>query len=98
MEIPNQQKEKKYLAVKSGQRRSYLDELLAECRSVFESRVVVEINDCSCTLYKLSKCGLTQRAPDLGYAPRFLGIFLALGLSRFEGESTLPPQAGNASR
>ena len=41
---------------------------------------------------------LTQRAPDLGYAPRFLGIFLALAESRFEGETTLPPQAGNASR
>ena len=40
----------------------------------------------------------TQRAPDLGYAPRFLGIFLALAESRFEGESTLPPQAGNAGR
>ena len=39
-----------------------------------------------------------MRAPDLGYAPRFLGIFLALAESRFEGESTLPPQAGNASR
>ena len=41
---------------------------------------------------------LTQRAPDLGYAPRFLDIFLALGVFRFEGESTLPPQAGNAHR
>jgi hypothetical protein len=40
----------------------------------------------------------TQRAPDLGYAPRFLSFFLALAESRFEGESTLPPQAGNASR
>ena len=40
----------------------------------------------------------TQRAPDLGYAPRVLGVFLALGFFRFEGESTLPPQAGNASR
>ena len=39
-----------------------------------------------------------MRAPDLGYAPRFLSIFLALGFSRFDGESTLPPQAGNASR
>ena len=43
-------------------------------------------------------CQLTMRAPDLGYAPRFLGIFLAVVESRFEGESTLPPQAGNASR
>jgi len=42
--------------------------------------------------------GLTKRAPDLGYAPRFFGIRLALGVSRFDGESTLPPQAGNANR
>jgi hypothetical protein len=41
---------------------------------------------------------LTMRAPDLGYAARFLGIFLALGVFRIEGESTLPPQAGNADR
>jgi hypothetical protein len=40
----------------------------------------------------------TMRAPDLGYAPRFLSIFVALGFSRFEGESALPPQAGNAHR
>ena len=39
-----------------------------------------------------------MRAPDLGYAPRFLSMFLALAESRFEGDSTLPPQAGNASR
>ena len=44
------------------------------------------------------KSQLTQRAADGGYAARFLGIFLALGFSRFDGESTLPPQAGNASR
>ena len=41
--------------------------------------------------------GLTMRAPDLGYAPRFLSIFLASAESRFDGESTLPPQAGNAN-
>ena len=41
---------------------------------------------------------LTRRAADLGYAPRFLSICLALGVFRFEGESTLPPQAGNAHR
>ena len=41
---------------------------------------------------------LTQRAADLGYAPRYFGMFLALGFSRFDGESTLPPQAANASR
>jgi hypothetical protein len=40
----------------------------------------------------------TQRAPDLGYAPRFLSVSLALGFSRFDSESTLPPQAGNANR
>ena len=39
-----------------------------------------------------------MRAPDLGYAPRFLDSFLALSFSRFEGDSTLPPQAGNAGR
>jgi hypothetical protein len=39
-----------------------------------------------------------MRAPDLGYAPRFLGIFLACAESCFEGESTLLPQAGNANR
>jgi len=40
----------------------------------------------------------TMRAPDLGHAPRFFGIFLALAGFRFAGESTLPPQAGNANR
>ena len=40
----------------------------------------------------------TQRAADGWYAARFLGIFLALGFSRFDGESTLPPTAANASR
>lgn len=33
-----------------------------------------------------------MRAPDLGYAPRFLGMFLASADSRFEGESTLHPK------
>jgi hypothetical protein len=41
---------------------------------------------------------LTQRAADGGYAPRFFGIFLALGVFRFEGESPLPPTAANANR
>ena len=41
---------------------------------------------------------LTMRAPDLGYAPRFLSVFAAFSFFRFSGESTLPPQAGNASR
>ena len=39
-----------------------------------------------------------MRAPDLGYAPRFLSVFLACAESRIEGESTLPPAAGNAGR
>ena len=41
---------------------------------------------------------LTQRAADGGYAARFLGIYLALSFSRFDGESTLPPTAANANR
>jgi hypothetical protein len=41
---------------------------------------------------------LTMRAADLGYAPRFLSVLVASGFSRFGGESTLPPQAANASR
>ena len=40
----------------------------------------------------------TQRAADGGYAPRFLSFFVALGFFRFDGESTLPPTAANASR
>jgi hypothetical protein len=40
----------------------------------------------------------TMRASDLGYAPRYFGFFRGFELSRFEGESTLPPQAGNANR
>jgi len=43
-----------------------------------------------------AKNGLTQRAADGGYAPRFLDICLALSFFRFEGESTLPPTAANA--
>jgi hypothetical protein len=39
-----------------------------------------------------------MRAADLGYAPRFLAFFAALGFSRFDSDSTLPPQAANASR
>jgi hypothetical protein len=42
--------------------------------------------------------GLTQRAADGGYAPRFLSVFVALGFFRFDSESTLPPTAANASR
>ena len=34
----------------------------------------------------------------LGVGPAFFESFLAAAESRFEGESTLPPQAGNASR
>jgi hypothetical protein len=33
-----------------------------------------------------------MRAPDLGWAARFLGMFLALAESRFEGESTPYPK------
>ena len=44
------------------------------------------------------KSKLTFRAPNLGYVPRYSVLFAALGFSRFDGESTLPPQAGNASR
>jgi hypothetical protein len=40
----------------------------------------------------------TQRAADLGYAPRYFGMFLALSFLCFEVESTLPPQAANAHR
>ena len=29
----------------------------------------------------------TQHATDLGYAPRFLSFFVALGFSRFDGDS-----------
>ena len=46
----------------------------------------------------LSKSGLTPRAADLGYAPRFQAFFVASSVSRFGSESTLPPQAANASR
>jgi hypothetical protein len=41
---------------------------------------------------------LTKRAADGGYAARFLSVFVALGVFRFEGESTLPPTAANAHR
>ena len=40
----------------------------------------------------------TPRAADLGYATRYFGIYLAWSYFRFDGESTLPPQAANASR
>ena len=36
-----------------------------------------------------------RRAAELGYAPRYLNIFVVF---RFEGESTLPLQAANAHR
>ena len=44
-----------------------------------------------------------KRAPNtactrLGVGPAFFELFLALADSRFEGDSTLPPQAGNAHR
>jgi hypothetical protein len=45
-----------------------------------------------------AKSRTTQRAADLGYAPRYFDIYLALSFPRFDGESALPPQAANASR
>ena len=36
-------------------------------------------------------CGPTQRAPDGWDSARFLSIFLALGFSRFDGESQPTP-------
>lgn len=50
-----------------------------------------------CVSSKL-RARLTQRAADLGYAPRYFATCLAFGFSRFDGMSTLPPQAANASR
>ena len=41
---------------------------------------------------------LTKRAADKWESPRFLGLFLARGWFRFEGESTLRPLAANAHR
>ena len=34
----------------------------------------------------------TQRAPDLGWAPRFSGFFLASAESRFDADSTPYPK------
>lgn len=34
----------------------------------------------------------------LGVGPAFFGSFLALAEPRFDGDSTVPPEAGNASR
>ena len=45
-----------------------------------------------------AKQRLTMRAADGGYAARFSSFFVALGFSRFDGESTLPPTAANAHR
>ena len=44
------------------------------------------------------KSRLTQRAADGGYAARFLSFFVALGFSRFDGESCPTHQAANACR
>jgi hypothetical protein len=52
----------------------------------------------------IGQCSLKAQEPPntactrLGVRAAFLSIFLALAEFRFEGESTLPPQAGNASR
>jgi hypothetical protein len=43
-------------------------------------------------------CCLTMRAADDGWAARLLGVFAALSLFRFVGESPLQPIAANASR
>ena len=46
----------------------------------------------------MQRSRLTQRAADGGYAAHFLSICLALGVFRFDGESTLPPTAANSHR
>ena len=48
--------------------------------------------------YNSVSSGLTQRAADGGYAPRFQAFFWLWVFLRFDGESTLPPTAANASR
>ena len=53
---------------------------------------------CKLMTLKIVNRQLTQRAADSGYASRFLSFCLALGIFRFEGESTLPPTASNAHR
>ena len=90
MEIPNHRKEKKYSRIKRGQRRSCFDELLAECQSVLENGVVLEMNDCSCILYEFSKCGLTQRAVDAGDSARFEAVSHASAFFHLDG---VPPSA-----
>ena len=42
--------------------------------------------------------GANNACTRLGVGPAFFDIFLAFAGFRFEGESTIPPQAGNASR
>ena len=42
-------------------------------------------------------CPLTKHI-RLGVRAAFLSMFLASAVFRFDGESTLPPQAGNAGR
>ncbi len=49
-------------------------------------------------VYPIESLHLTKFEADGGYAPRFFGIFLALGFSRFDGESTLLPTAANTHR
>jgi hypothetical protein len=41
---------------------------------------------------------VNSKAPDLGYAPRFLAFFMAWAESRFESGFTLRPLAANAHR
>ena len=37
------------------------------------------------SLPRFPVCGLTKRAPDLGYAPRFFELFRGFGLLPFRG-------------
>ena len=66
------------------------------CQRYFDPRAQAFFGICK--LDSVKSCGLTMRAADGGYAPRFLSFFVALSFFRFEGESTLPPTAANASR
>jgi hypothetical protein len=61
--------------------------------------MAILLHDGLCWTTRLAICHvLFHDTTRLGVGPAFFGIFLAFVDSRFEGESTLPPQAGNASR
>jgi len=49
-------------------------------------------------LNQLNEGGPTQRAATWGTRRVILAFLAAFGFFRFGGESTLPPQAANASR